>query len=90
MFTTVLTFVGGMIASVTIYKIISIVKKEHIKRKAFITDAKRLKDKMCFMEMEVSWLKSRTDNLEKLSFKLCNLELEVKSIKSKLENKENK
>ncbi|MEM5659934.1 hypothetical protein AAHB50_31975 [Bacillus toyonensis] len=33
MFTTVLTFVGGMIASAAIYKIISIVKKEHIKGK---------------------------------------------------------
>lgn len=89
MFTTLLSFAGGVISSVVIYKIITIIKKEHRDKKNLVADVKRLKDKVKFMEMDLDWLKVRAENWEEDSFELYNLKSDVKLIKSKLEEEEN-
>lgn len=85
MVTTLLSFVGGVISSVVIYKIITLVKEEHRNKKNLVADVKRLKDKVRFMEMDLDWLKVRAENWEKRSFELHNLKSDVDLIKSKSE-----
>ncbi|PEP36671.1 hypothetical protein CN575_02570 [Bacillus wiedmannii] len=85
MITTILTFIGGALASITIYKIITIVKKEIRNKKNLVADVKRLKDKVRFMEMDLEWMKVRAEYWEEQSFELHNLKSDVKSIKRQLE-----
>lgn len=85
MITTILTFIGGVVTCVTVYKVISIVKKERRNKKNIAADVKRLKDKVKFMEMDLDWTKVRGENWERCSFELHNLKCDVKSIKKKLE-----
>lgn len=85
MVTTLLSFVGGVISSVVIYKIITLVKEEHRNKKNLVADVKRLKDKVRFMEMDLDWLKVRAENWENHSFELHSLKSDVKLIKGKLE-----
>ncbi|MGN4897823.1 hypothetical protein ACTFSB_28630 [Bacillus cereus group sp. MYBK14-3] len=85
MIATVLAFTGGVVGSVTVYKIITIVKKERRNKKSLVADVKRLKDKVKFMEMDLDWTKARGEYWEKCSFKLHDLKSDVTLIKSKLE-----
>ncbi|WP_242300274.1 hypothetical protein [Bacillus cereus group sp. BfR-BA-01448] len=85
MIATLLSFAGGVISSVVIYKIITNIKKESRNKNNLVADVKRLKDKVKFMEMDLDWLKVRAENWEKQSFELHNLKSDVKLIKSKLE-----
>ena len=85
MIATILAFIGGALASITIYKIVTIVKKEIRDKKNLVADVKRLKDKVRFMEMDLDWMKVRADHWENHSFELRDLKSDVKLLKSKLE-----
>lgn len=85
MIATLLSFVGGAISSVVIFKIITIIKKELKNKKNLVADVKRLEDKVKFMEMDLDWMKIRTENWEERSFEIHKLKSDVESIKSKLE-----
>ncbi len=84
MITTVLAFTGGVVVSVAVYKIVSIIKKERRNKKNLVSDVKCLKDKVRFMEMDLDWMKVRVEYWEKQSFEIHNLKTDVKLIKSKL------
>lgn len=87
MIATVLTFAGGVVTSVVVYKIVSIAKNERRHKKNLISDVKCLKDKVKFMEMDLDWTKVRAEHWENQSFEMHNLKSDVKLIKSKLEER---
>jgi hypothetical protein len=87
MIATVLAFTGGVVVSVVVYKIITIVKKERRNKKNLVADVKRLKDKVKFMKMDLGWMKVRAEYWEECSFKLHDLKSDVELIKSKLEER---
>ncbi|MDA1636472.1 hypothetical protein PDK11_27145 [Bacillus cereus] len=68
-----------------VYKIVSIIKNERKDKKSLVTDVRRLKDKVKFMEMDLDWTKARGEYWEECSFKLQDLKSDVTLIKSKLE-----
>ncbi|TBX83988.1 hypothetical protein E0M29_28245 [Bacillus cereus] len=85
MIATVLAFTGGVATCVAVYKIVSIIKEERKNKANLISDVKRLKDKVKFMEIDLDWMKIRADNWEDRSFEIHNLKSELELIKSKLE-----
>ncbi|WP_436866636.1 hypothetical protein [Bacillus fungorum] len=85
MITTVLAFTGGVVTCVSVYKIVSIIKNERKDKKSLVSDVKRLKDKVRFMEMDLDWMKVRAEYWEKCSFELHDLKSDVELIKSGLE-----
>ncbi|PHE70867.1 hypothetical protein [Bacillus wiedmannii] len=85
MIATLLAFIGGVVVSVAVYKIITILKKEHRNKKNLISDVRHLNTKVKFMEMDLEWMKVRAEHWEEQSFELRDLKSDMKLIKSKLE-----